>query len=120
MLILLVFLTHEECRNHYLNWVAYILQNPGKKIRHALILQSDEYQLGRGSLYDVIRIILGRTNARKIELAEALDKGKGYLINSQVVLIDEAKSKGTWSEKEHLINSMKTLITEGSQGIRQL
>jgi hypothetical protein len=111
---------HEECRNHYLNWVAYILQNPGKKIRHALILQSDEYQLGRGSLYDVIRIILGRTNARKIELAEALDKGKGYLINSQVVLIDEAKSKGTWSEKEHLINSMKTLITEGSQGIRQL
>ena len=111
---------HDECRNHYLDWIAYILQNPGKKIRHALILQSDEFQLGRGSLYDVIRDILGRTNARKIELAEALDKGKGYLINSQVVLIDEAKSKGTWSEKEHLINSMKTLITEGSQGIRQL
>ena len=111
---------HEECRNHYLDWIAYILQNPGKKIRHALILQSDEFQLGRGSLYDVIRDILGRTNARKIELAEALDKGKGYLINSQVVLIDEAKSKGTWAEKEHLINSMKTIITEGSQGIRQL
>jgi hypothetical protein len=111
---------HDACREHYLDWIAYILQNPGKKIRHALILQSDEFQLGRGSLYDVIRDILGRTNARKIELAEALDKGKGYLINSQVVLIDEAKSKGTWSEKEHLINSMKTLITEGSQGIRQL
>jgi hypothetical protein len=36
------------------------------------------------------------------------------------VLIDEAKSKGTWSEKAQLINTLKTIISEGSQGIRQL
>jgi hypothetical protein len=111
---------HDDCRNHFLDWNACILQNPATKIRHALILQSDTFQLGKGSLFDVQRDILGRVNARKIELSEALDKGKGYLVNSQLVLIDEAKSKGTWSEKAQLINTLKTIISEGSQGIRQL
>ena len=111
---------HEVERNHFLDWIAYQVQNPGMKIRHAIILQSDEFQLGKGSLFDIHRDILGLSNTRKIELAEALDKGKGYLINSQTVLIDEAKSKGNWSEKSQLINTLKTLITEGSIGVRQL
>ena len=66
------------------------------------------------------RQILGHDNTNKIDLKEALDKGKGYLINKQTVLIDEAKSKGNWSEKSQLINTLKTLITEGSIGVRQL
>ena len=111
---------HDEHRKHFLDWIAYIVQNPGKKIRHGLIMQSDEFQLGKGSLYDVVRDILGRTNAKKIELDQALDKGKGYLINSIIVLIDEAKSSGKWEEKQRLINTLKTILTEGSVGIRQL
>ena len=111
---------HDDCRNHFLDWNAWILQNKGKKIRHGIILQSDEFQLGKGSLYDVMRDILGRTNAKKIELDQALDKGKGYLINSIMVLIDEAKSTGSWQEKQQLINTLKTIISEGSVGIRQL
>lgn len=111
---------HEKERNHILDWLAYHYQNPGIKIRHALIMQSDAFQLGKGSLFDLHRDILGSNNTRKIELAEALDKGKNFLVNYQTVLIDEAKSKGSWSEKAQLINTLKTLITEGSIGIRQL
>jgi hypothetical protein len=111
---------HEKERNHFLDWYAYPLQNPGKKIRHALIMQSDEFQLGKGSLFDLHRDMLGRHNTRKVELEEALDKGKGYLINAQTVLIDEAKSTGSWGEKSKLINTLKTIITEGSIGVRQL
>ena len=111
---------HEECRKHFLDFIAYIVQNKGKKVRHGLILQSDEFQLGKGSLYDVVRDILGRVNAKKIELDQALDKGKGYLVNSIIVLVDEAKSSGKWEEKQRLINTLKTILTEGSVGIRQL
>ena len=111
---------HDECRKHFLDWIAYIVQNKGKKVRHGIIMQSDEFQLGKGSLYDVVRDILGRTNAKKIELDQALDKGKGYLVNSIIVLIDEAKSSGKWEEKQRLINTLKTILTEGSVGIRQL
>ena len=111
---------HDEYRNHFLDWLAFHYQNPGQKIRWAVILQSDEFQLGKGSLFDLHRDILGHNNTRKIELAEALDKGKNYLLNYQTVLIDEAKSSGSWSEKAQLINTLKTIITEGSIGVRQL
>ena len=69
---------HEPERNHFLDWYAYPMQNPGVKIRSAIIMQSDEFQLGKGSLFDLHRDILGHGNTRKIELAEALDKGKNY------------------------------------------
>ena len=111
---------HDECREHFLDWYAFPIQNPGVKIRSAVIMQSDEFQLGKGSLFDLHRDILGHGNTRKIELAEALDKGKNYLLNYQTVLIDEAKSSGSWSEKAQLINTLKTIITEGSIGVRQL
>ena len=111
---------HEECREHFLDWYSYPIQNPGVKIRHAIIMQSDEFQLGKGSLFDLHRDMLGNHNTRKIELAEALDKGKNYLLNYQTVLIDEAKSSGSWSEKAQLINTLKTIISEGSIGVRQL
>ena len=111
---------HEDCRKHFLDWNAWIIQNKGKKVRYGIILQSDEFQLGKGSLYDVNRDILGRVNAKKIELEQALDKGKGYLVNSIMCLIDEAKSTGKWEEKQKLINTLKIIITEGSVGIRQL
>ena len=111
---------HDECREHFLDWYAFPVQNPGVKIRHAVIMQSDEFQLGKGSLFDLHRDMLGTGNTRKIELAEALDKGKNYLLNYQTVLIDEAKSSGSWTEKAQLINTLKTIITEGSIGVRQL
>jgi len=118
--LLQTVIPHDAEREHFLDWKAYQYQNPGKKIRHALILQSDEFQLGKGSLFDIHRDILGNNNTRKIELEEALDKGKGYLINAITVLIDEAKSSGSWSEKAKLINTLKTIISEGSIGVRQL
>ena len=111
---------HDDYREHFLDWYAFPIQNPGVKIRHALILQSDEFQLGKGSLFDVHRDILGHHNTNKIDLKEALDKSKGYLINRQTVLIDEAKASGSWNEKNMFLNTLKILITEGTAGVRQM
>ena len=61
---------HDDCRKHFLDWNAWIIQNKGKIVRYGIILQSDEFQLGKGSLYDVNRDILGRVNAKKIELEQ--------------------------------------------------
>ena len=63
----------------------HILYYSIHKIRSAIILQSDEFQLGNRIIFDLHRDMLGHHNTRKIELAEALDKGK-YLINAQTVL----------------------------------
>ena len=39
---------HEQYCNHFLDWFAFPMQNPGIKIRHAIIFQSDQLQLGKG------------------------------------------------------------------------
>ena len=111
---------HDECRKHFLDWYAFPLQNPGVKIRHAIIMQSDEFQLGKGSLFDLHRLILGHHNTNKIDLQQAINRERNFLVDKQTVLIDEAKASGSWSEKAMFINTLKTLITEGTAGIRQL
>ena len=111
---------HDDCRKHFLDWYAYPLQNAGVKIRHALIFQSDEFQLGKGSLFDLHRDMVGWNNTNKIDLQQAINRERNFLVDKQTVLIDEAKASGSWSEKAMFINTLKTLITEGTAGIRQL
>ena len=111
---------HEEYRNHYLDWFAFPMQQPGVKIRHAIIFQSDAKQLGKGSLFDMQRDILGHQNTSKIDLGQALNRERGYLVNKQTVLIDEAKASGRWSEKQMLVNTLKILISEYTAGTREL
>ena len=111
---------HDDCRNHFLDWYAFPLQNAGVKIRHAIIMQSDEYQLGKGSLFDLHRNILGKHNTNKIDLQQAINRERSFLVDKQTVLIDEAKASGSWTEKAMFINTLKTLISEGTAGIRQL
>ena len=111
---------HDAERKHFLDWFAYPLQYPGVKIRHAIILQSDEFQLGKGSLFDIHRDLLGHHNTNKIDLEQAINREKGFLVDKQTVLIDEAKAKGSWGEKSQFINTLKTLISEGTSGVRAL
>jgi hypothetical protein len=111
---------HDKERDHFLDWFAYPLQYPGVKIRHAIILQSDEFQLGKGSLFDIHRDLLGHHNTNKIDLEQAINREKGFLVDKQTVLIDEAKAKGSWGEKSQFINTLKTLISEGTSGVRAL
>ena len=111
---------HEQYRNHFLDWFAFPMQQPGIKIRHAIIFQSDAKQLGKGSLFDMQRDILGHQNTSKIDLGQALNRERGYLVNKQTVLIDEAKASGRWSEKQMLVNTLKILISEYTAGTREL
>ena len=111
---------HEEYRNHFLDWFAFPMQQPGVKIRHAFIFQSLVKQCGKGSLFDIQRDILGNHNTSKIDIAQALNRERGFLINKQVVLIDEAKASGRWTEKSMLVNTLKILISEYTAGTREL
>ena len=111
---------HEEYRNHFIDWFAFPMQQPGIKIRHGVIFQSTAKQVGKGSLFDIQRDILGHHNTSKIDIGQALNRERGFLINKQVVLIDEAKASGRWSEKSMLVNTLKILISEYTAGTREL
>jgi hypothetical protein len=115
-----IFQDQTQYKEHFLDWIAFIVQNPGVKIRYAIVIVSTMFQTGKGSIFRCIRECLGKQNCKAITVGEALDKSKGYLTDKQLVLIDEMKSEGNYSEKEQLLNHLKIIITEGEVGSRKL
>jgi len=121
-----IFLEHMEYlfpdefeRTHVLDFISYIVQHPGEKIRHALFIVSEAKQVGKGRLFALWKKILGSSNTSEIEINEALDKAKGYLDN-QLVLIDELKSQDNFTENKKLVNFLKRIISEENHRSRQL
>jgi hypothetical protein len=108
-----------EIKEKVLDWYCHIIQKPGDKIRYAILLYSPEQQLGKGSLFGLMRKILGSNNTMEIDVGEALDKAKGFL-NKQLVLIDELKSDEKYNTNKKLVNMLKRLITEENHGTREL
>ena len=115
-----IFNDQSKYKEHFLNWLAYQLQNPGEKIRHACIMVTTQFQVGKGSMWRAIKLMFGSHNAREIDVGQALDKSKGYLTNSQIVLIDEMQSAGKFDEKMALLNNLKRIITEENISSRAL
>ena len=114
------FQGQDQYKDHFLNWWAYQLQYPGEKIRHAIILHSTHFQTGKGSIWLAMKKTFGIQNAKEIDVQQAVDKGKSYLTNSQVVMIDEIQSAGKQDKKIELLNNLKRIITEENISSRQL
>jgi len=110
----------DKYKNQFLDWWAFQIQNPGIKIRYAMILHSKFFQVGKGSIWRAMKLTFGSQNAVEIDVGQAIDKGKGYLTNSQLVLIDEMQSAGDFNEKMKLLNHLKRIITEESISTRAL
>ena len=115
-----VFMGPSKYKDHFINFHAFNLQNPGVKQRHALVIVSTEFQFGKGSLFRALQECYGVNNAIAIDIKQALDKSKGYLSNSSLVLIDEMASSGKWDETQNVLNDMKRIITEKEVSSRSL
>lgn len=108
-----------KAKEFILDYIAIHIQQPGIKCRFAPIIQSTEFQIGKGSLWRCIKLMLGN-NAQKVDVKEALDKAKDFLVSKQIVLIDEMKSSGKWEEREEMLNELKLFITEEEHSSRKL
>jgi len=112
-------ITDETVRIFFLDFISYHYQYPGEKIRFGFILQTTEFQIGKGSIWYAIKNTLG-DNVKKVDIEESLDKAKTFLSDRQLVLIDEMKSKGDWDEREEILNKFKLFITEEEHSSRKL
>jgi hypothetical protein len=78
----------ETAREHFLNWMAFVLQNPGKKIGHAIMLYSEEQGVGKDTaLIPLVRGV-GNANIAKIEPDDLTGQFTSYL-KSQVIICNE-------------------------------
>ena len=107
-------------REWLLDFLSTNVQYPGLKIRHSILIYKKEFQIGSGSLFELIKKVLGKHNCSIIGPKQALDKGKGFLVDKQLVLIDEIKSKADYEERSSLLNELKPMMTEDYHEIRPL
>ena len=97
----------------FLSWLAYIAQNPGKKINWALVLKSETHGAGKDTLLSAVQHVVGPRNMSSVEPSE-FDKTifNAKWAMSQVVLIPELSS----FHKRDLYDKLKSLVASTATG----
>ena len=108
-----------ELYDYFLDHLSMPFQRPGEKVRSAIVMHSKAYQVGKSTVFKVVRAGLGIKNATVIKPENAMARELGFIEN-QFVLVDEIKVDGTIEEKYSVMNKLKPLMTEELHDSRPL
>jgi hypothetical protein len=105
------FLAHlvpeEVERDHLLKMIAYSVRNPGRKLKHALLLRTREQGVGKSMLASIWSALVGEHNARKTTSSELESQYQGYVPGHLLIVCEELNvGKG-----HKIYNDLKDLIT---------
>jgi hypothetical protein len=97
----------DEFRNHLLNCLAVLVQKPGQKIGHAIVLIGKQ-GTGKSLTFQLVRALVGSANHRSVESDFLNSKWSAYMANFQVISIEEMMTFGSMET----YNRLKPWITE--------
>lgn len=98
-----------------LDWIAYVVQNPGKRINWAMLLQGAQ---GTGKSYFVkmMQLIIGE-HVRNLDPTAIAGRFTGWAHGSRVVAVEEIRISGT--NKYEVLDRMKPFITNDTVQIEE-
>jgi hypothetical protein len=105
---------------HILNYWAYILQNPGKKIGHALVITGPQ-GVGKDTILRAFFEGVGLHNVASISKKD-LDGQFNFFLKSQVVYFQEAKTRGQhdlYNGLKPWLSAQATFHVVNEKGLRQ-
>jgi hypothetical protein len=105
-----------EYRRMLLDFMAYQVQAPGRKVRYAVLIQSVE-GAGKTFLAEVMKAVLGAEHVKMIDGASIKSGWNEWSFGSQLVVLEEVKVSGT--SKYEIMNSLKPLITNDDISINE-
>ncbi len=91
-----------------LNWLAWIVQNPGKLLKWAMVFQGVEGD-GKSFFGFLLRAVMGTTNVKMMNASIIESNFTGWAVGQCVVVIEEPRLHG--QNKYDVINRIKPLIT---------
>lgn len=108
-------LSDERERSILLDWLAYVVQNRGKRINWALLLQGSQ---GTGKSYFVklLQLIMGE-HVRNLDPTAIAGRFTGWAHGSLVVAVEEIRISGT--NKYEVLDRMKPFITNDTVQIEE-
>lgn len=105
--------------DYTLDHLSMPFQQPGNKVRSAILFHSEEFQVGKNTFFTVVQQALSKDNCLVITPEEAIDRAKGFL-EHQLVLIDEIKLDSDYKKNISTLNTMKPMMTNEDHRIRPL
>lgn len=96
----------EHIAQHILHWLAYLVQRPGEKIMHSLLIQGGQ-GIGKSFLAYAMGRVLGRHNVGVVDHSETAGGYTGWMRGKQLVVIEEVLGQ----RRMEFMNHLKALIT---------
>lgn len=110
-----LLLAEEKDRDLFLDWLAYCVQHPGKKVMWALVLIGSE-GIGKSFLGFILRNCLGIDNISFPTNEQIQEPYTDWQRGCQLVIIEELMTMG----RKDLINKLKPIITQPITKIREM
>lgn len=105
-----------EYQSLLIDWLAFQVQNPGAKIRWAVLLQGAE-GCGKTAIAEALLAVMGRSNATVLDANLLLrDMFNGWAMGSQLVGVEEIRVVG--HNRHEVMNRLKPCITNDRLSIR--
>ncbi len=102
-----VFDKDEAAINHVLSFFAYMVQNPGARINHALVIQGEQ-GIGKDSIVAAIERVVGIHNCSQVTLQHVESQFNEWLFGRQLIVFQEMLATG----RRNIYNKLKTYITD--------
>ena len=103
-------------RQTILDFLAYIVQHPGRKIRWAILLQGVE-GCGKTFIAEAMRAVLGAAHVRAVDSNAVHSQWNDWAYGSQLMTIEEIRVAG--QSRHEVMNALKPLITNDTINLNQ-
>lgn len=105
-----------EYRQTLVDFMAFMVQFPGRKIRWAVLIQSVD-GAGKTYLANVMSAVLGQEHVKIIDGAAIRSGFNEWSFGHQMVVLEEVRVRG--SNKHEIMNALKPLITNDTISVNE-
>lgn len=110
-------IANERDRAIFLDFITYIVQNPGEKINWAILLQGAEGD-GKSFFHAILAAVLGENNVNMIPGKALEEKYNPWAENGLVCFIEDVRLHG--NNRFDAINTLKPMLTNPTVSIRRM
>lgn len=112
-----ILIAEPGIRQHFMDYLAYCVQFPGQKIRHALLLQGAE-GCGKSVFTDVMKASLGEVNVKVVDANTMLTSPfNPWAGGAQLVTVEEIRVVG--HNRHTVMNMLKPCITNRTIAVNE-
>jgi hypothetical protein len=106
---------NETDRNHFLDWLAWVLQNPTKMPGYGLLLVGQQVGTGKSFVARVMEQIIGEVNTQRPKNSSLKGDFNPWIAMCRLCLIEELNQIG----KREVAHELRDLITEPTCEVNQ-